>query len=129
MSKRTPPSSSSPYTTRYGRCISQPSFLHGNESTESSKPAASVKPDNSETGKVGKNEKKRKVEELVEPGNDTDSDDDEEDFGQTCAGDSSDDDSDSSESTIGYCVGCDGPGPRGLMCNAAGCEDGNLIFE
>ena len=39
------------------------------------------------------------------------------------------DDCSSSMSTVGYCCACDRPGPRGLMCNADGCEDSNCIYE
>ena len=113
----------------------EPSFLPScNESTVSNEPVASVKPENKETGKkienketgkVGRNKQKRKAEELVESEINTDSEDEEE----SSVDNSSGDDSDSSESTFGYCVGCDGPGPRGLVCNASGCEDANFVFE
>ena len=46
--------------------------------------------------------------------------------GSTMYDDSSDD---SSESSCGYCWGCDQPGSKGTFCTADGCEDSQNIYQ
>ena len=129
-SSKTPPS---PYVTRSGRVVKSPSLLLDDQSSFTDKPAESKKRVTRVMKFEERKNQKRMEVELKESEGESDSDEEEElsDHrprlpGNGSYGSSSDD---SSLSSFGYCQLCDCPGPKGLLCNAGGCEDSNCIYE
>ena len=128
----------SSYVTRSGRISKSPSLFMHNDTSLTNKSASSVKAVPKLTNANVSNRLETAEDDINvsdEPGEELETDENKESsntlhssssHGSTTYGDSSDD---SSESSCGYCWGCDQPGSKGTFCTADGCEDSQNIYQ